>query len=336
MGVADPSEPRTVNNPGWLLEWRVGVAALGLAALVSVRATAAPLEPGVDAAITTDPARDAVHPAAMFQLAIPSHESLMFGVFYRAAGGDPHPTVVLLHGLPGFEQNGDLAQTIRRAGWNVLIFHYRGAWGSGGTFSFSNCVDDVHAALDYLRAPENVARLGIDPHRLALIGHSMGGFLAGIGAQHDDAVLGVALISAWNPGVFATRPSPELDKQQLEEFRGDVGPLSGATPEGLLEEVKKNAAAWDLVAHANLWNGRPVLVVESDDFLHVDDVAIAAAVRKAPLGQITEQQMVTDHGYSDHRIALATTLLGWLKQLEPPRTPRHSDRARPTAAMDIR
>jgi hypothetical protein len=46
--------------------------------------------------------------------------------------------------------------------------------------------------------------------------------------------------------------------------------------------------------------------------------------------------MVTDHSYSDHRIALATTLLGWLKQLEPPRTPRHSDRSRPTAGIDTR
>jgi len=318
-----------------LLEWRVGAVTACLATLVTVHAMAAPSEPVVDAAITTDPARDAVHPAALYQLTIPSHEALMFGVFYRAAGGDPHPTVVLLHGLPGFEQNGDLAQTIRRAGWNVLIFHYRGAWGSGGNFSFSNCIEDVHAALDYLRAPENVARLGIDPHRLALVGHSMGGFLAGIGSQHDDAVLGAAIISGWNPGVFATRPSPELDKQQLEEFRGDVGPLTGATAEGLLEEAKKNAASWDLVAHANLWKGRPVLVVESDDFLHADDVAIAAAIRKIPSGQITEQQMVTDHSYSDHRIALASTLLGWLKQLEPPRTPRHSDRARPTS-VEIR
>ena len=72
-----------------------------------------------------------------------------------------------------------------------------------------------------------------------------------------------------------------------------------------------------------------MLVVESDDFLHADDVALAAAVRKSPSGQITEMQMVTDHSYSDHRIALAAALLGWLKQLEPPRTPRHSDRARP-------
>jgi uncharacterized protein len=297
---------------------------------LATQVCAAPLPPAIDPAISSDPARDPAHPAAMYQLAIPSHDVTVFGVFYRASGGDPHPTVVLLHGLPGFEQNGDLAQTIRRAGWNVLIFHYRGSWASGGTFSFGNCVEDIHAVLEYLRMPETASRLGIDFRRLALIGHSMGGFVAGFGAMHDEAVLGVAMISAWNPGVFATNPSAQLDKEQLEEFRGDVGPLAGTTPEALLEEAKKNAAAWDLVGHSALWKTRPVLVVEADDFLRADDVAVAAAARKTPGAQVTEVQMTTDHSYSDHRIALAATLLGWLKQLEPSRMPRHSDRARGT------
>jgi uncharacterized protein len=306
-----------------------------LLALVS-RAQAEPIPPAVDAAITSDPARDPAHPARMYQLSIPSHNAVMFGVFYRVGGADPHPTVLLLHGLPGFEQNGDLAQTIRRAGWNVLIFHYRGSWGSGGTFSFSNCIDDVRAALDYLRSPENASRLGIDARRLALIGHSMGGFLAGITTQHDDTVLGAALIAPWNPGAFATRPSPQLDKQQLEEYRGDTGPLNGASAEGLLDEAKKNAATWDLVAHANLWKGRPVLVVVAEDALHADAIAIAESVRKSPGGQVTEVPMATDHAFSDHRIQLAATVLGWLKQLEPSRTPRHSDRVRGNAAADPR
>ena len=304
------------------------IAAAVLIGLLVTQARAAPLSPALDAAITTDPPRDPARPAAMSQLAIPIHEATVFGVFYRASGGDPHPTILLLHGLPGFEQNGDLAQTLRRAGWNVLIFHYRGSWGSGGSFSFANCVEDVQVVLDYLRAPANVGRLGIDPRRLALIGHSMGGFLAGMGLMRDEAVLGAALISAWNPGAFATRPSSELDKQQLEECRGDVGRRAGTSPEALLAEAKKNAAAWDLAAHASEWQSRPVLVVESDDFLHADDVAIASAARKISGSQVTEVAMTTDHAYSDHRIALAATLLGWLKQLEPSRQPRHSDRAR--------
>ena len=48
------------------------------------------------------------------------------------AGAGRRPTVVLLHGLPGNEKNLDLAQAIRRAGWNVVTFNYRGSWGSPG------------------------------------------------------------------------------------------------------------------------------------------------------------------------------------------------------------
>lgn len=309
------------------LLWLVGATAC---------AAAADSSPPVDAAITTDPVRDAAHPATLYQLAIPSRDAVMFGVFYRAAGADPHPTVLLLHGLPGFEQNGDLAQVLRRAGWNVLIFHYRGSWGSGGVFSFSNCLEDVRAALGYLRAPQNAARLGVNPQRIALVGHSMGGFLAGMGAIRDAGVLGVAMLSGWNPGVFFTRPSPELDAQQLEEFRGDVGPLAGTSAEALLAEAQRNAADWDLVAHAGLWKSRPVLVVESDDFLQKDDMAVAAAVRKVPGAVLTEVHLPTDHAYSDHRIALAATVLGWLKQLEPARQPRHLDRDRQTGTETSR
>jgi predicted alpha/beta-fold hydrolase len=43
--------------------------------------------------------------------------------------------VILFHGLPGNEQNLDLAQAIRRANWNVLTLHYRGSLGSPGTYS---------------------------------------------------------------------------------------------------------------------------------------------------------------------------------------------------------
>ena len=62
-------------------------------------------------------------PPSMKHPLIPSHDSNMLGVFYLAAGIAPHPTAVLFHGLPGYEQNLDLAQALRREGWNVLAMH---------------------------------------------------------------------------------------------------------------------------------------------------------------------------------------------------------------------
>jgi hypothetical protein len=59
----------------------------------------------------------------------------MDATFYLAGGAGSHGTVLLLQGLPGYESNVDLAQSIRRAGWNVLLFHYRGTWGTAGPFA---------------------------------------------------------------------------------------------------------------------------------------------------------------------------------------------------------
>ena len=124
------------------------------------------LSPAVRAensAITTDPPRDASFPATMDAFQLPTHGKLVNALAYLAAGRGPHPTVVLLHGFPGNERNLDLAQAIRRAGWNVLYFNYRGAWGSPGDFSFSHCIEDAEAALAWLRQQGNAARLHTDP-----------------------------------------------------------------------------------------------------------------------------------------------------------------------------
>ena len=40
-----------------------------------------------------------------------------------------------------------IAHALGRSGWSVLFFHYRGAWGSEGAFSFRNVIGDVKAAV---------------------------------------------------------------------------------------------------------------------------------------------------------------------------------------------
>lgn len=147
-------------------------------------------------ALTTDPPPDRAHPAAMATMRIPSHGAELNALMYLAAGAGPHPVVLLLNGIPGNEKNLDVAQAIRRAGWNVLIFNYRGSGGSSGGFSLAHSTEDTAAAIAFLRDRGYASELRTDPRRIVLIGHSTGGFIATYAAAHDPAVIAVAIISA--------------------------------------------------------------------------------------------------------------------------------------------
>jgi len=61
-------------------------------------------------AVVSDPPIDRKFPPALAAITVPSHGVDMDAMFYLAAGPEPHGTVLLLHGLPGYEHNGDLAQ----------------------------------------------------------------------------------------------------------------------------------------------------------------------------------------------------------------------------------
>lgn len=79
-------------------------------------------------ALAQDPPVDRAHPASGRGVQFLSQGSQVNAMVYRPAGAGSHPTVILLHGLPGNEQNLDLARAMQRAGWTVITFHYRGSW----------------------------------------------------------------------------------------------------------------------------------------------------------------------------------------------------------------
>lgn len=123
--------------------------------VVSVIATAvlaSACQTSVAPASLTDPPRDAANPARMEVLHIPSGGVEINGVAYLASGAGTHPTLVIAHGWPGNEKNLDLAQAVRRAGWNAVTFNYRGSWGSPGEFHFTQVPEDATAVISYLRS----------------------------------------------------------------------------------------------------------------------------------------------------------------------------------------
>jgi pimeloyl-ACP methyl ester carboxylesterase len=261
-------------------------------------------------AIYTDPPHDKAHPAGMEVLHIPSGGLKINGVAYTAAGAGPHPVLVLMHGLPGNEKNLDLAQAVRRAGWTVVTFNYRGSWGSPGAFRFAGNLEDGRAVLAYLRDPANAQRLGINPKRIAVAGHSMGGWVAAMTAERDPALAGTILISAANMGgrKMARAEAVALMADNMEA-------LAGVTAQTMADEVLANAAAFDWTPGAAGLARHPLLVLTSEDGLAPMSDALAAAVKVAPGARVAEVHASTDHGWSGARIRLANEVIKWLQAL---------------------
>ena len=271
----------------------------------------------IPSAVLSDPPPDKVFPAEMDVVAIPSHGSTMHGVLYLASGAGPHPTLLLMHGFPGNEQNLDLAQSVRRAGWNVLTFHYRGSWGSEGAFSFGHALEDADSAIAFLRDLAHAKQYRVDLLRIAIAGHSMGGLMAAHAAANDQSIFAVALISAWNIGGEAGALKSDSDRaQEVKAFAESMESLTGCTPETLVADALAHQTEWNFIAYANALANRPLLFITSDDGNAPDSEALAAAVRKAGGKKVTQVHFPTDHPYSDHRIALEAAVIRWLETLD--------------------
>ncbi len=266
----------------------------------------------IPAAIYTDPPSDPAHPAAMNVLHIPTHGLLINGLIYKPAGAGPHPTLVICHGLPGNEKNLDLAQAVRRAGWNAVTFNYRGSWGSPGSFRFAQNIEDANAVLAYLRDPANAARLGIDPKQIAIAGHSMGGWVTAHVAAHDHALIGAILISAADMGAGVDiRPRAEI----VAMMKDDMESLAGVTAESMADEVIAHAREFRLSNTVDGLAQIPVLVLSADDGLAPMTNALVKEITAKGSKKVTAIHIATDHSWADHRIYLESTIINWLATL---------------------
>jgi dipeptidyl aminopeptidase/acylaminoacyl peptidase len=106
------------------------------------------------------------------------------GLFYHPHGDDKHPPlVVIVHGGPtGLFQDrySNLVNLLVSQGWAVLETNPRGSQGYGAAFEAANKNDlgggdytDIMTGVDAV-----LAKYGVDPQRMALIGYSYGGEMA--------------------------------------------------------------------------------------------------------------------------------------------------------------
>jgi len=109
-------------------------------------------------------------------------------------------TIVFSHGNAGsLGHHLGFVMWLVEAGYNVMMYDYRGFGKSGGTVDRRGMIDDVKAALAHV-----MARKDIDPKRVVSYGHSLGGAQS-ITALAESPVHGLGAVII--DGAFASYQS---------------------------------------------------------------------------------------------------------------------------------
>ncbi|MCX7798683.1 MAG: alpha/beta hydrolase [Melioribacter sp.] len=261
-------------------------------------------------------------PSSMTPVVFNSNGFKVLGTMLTAAGEKLHPMIILLHGFPGNELNLDLAHVFRRQGFNVLIFHYRGCWGSEGTFYWKNLIDDLDSAISFIKCEESIKKFRIDTKKIILVGHSMGGFASMYySAMHDD-IKNVVSIAGFNSGAFAELI--ELDKDiynySLEKIRSALPFVKNTNEEILLNELLQYKEQWNLLNYVSKLSQKNLLLIaakyDSTAPIEIHHIPLVVALNMINSTNFEQYILECGHSFIDKRIELAKIISNWLSKIE--------------------
>jgi hypothetical protein len=164
-------------------------------------------------------------------------------------GSGPTDRDETVAGVPLFAQ---LAGALADAGFIVARYDKRGVGQSGGRLesaTLSDVAEDARSVVKYL-----TRRSDVDRRRIAVVGHSEGGWVALMAASRDKSTAAVALVAA--PGTTGAElileqqrhllerlQAPDAEKQAKIELQKKIqsAVLTGSGWEGVPPELRKQA-----------------------------------------------------------------------------------------------
>lgn len=193
------------------------------------------------------------------------------------------------------EKHLDIAYRLRDLGWNCLYFHFRGSWGSEGTFSLTGLPEDTRAAIDWV-----IRQPSVDRERIVLIGGSTGFYPAVVCAANDPGICAVVGIS------------PLIEPQRFQfpaDMAGEFATMLNGVAADDLEQQWKDLEP--LADKLEALAPRPVLLVAAgrDSLFPVSEYA--GWIRRLSGIQLIVNDE-SDHGFSCSRAWLVRTVTDWL------------------------
>ena len=254
----------------------------------------------------------------LIDLDIESEGINLLSLFLKAGGNGKHPTVILLHGIPGYDDPIDIGHSLRRCGVNVIRPHYRGSWGVDGDYSIEHCIQDIKCTIDYITNYDNAEKMNIDTNNIFLVGISLGGFLA-LTHSVDKRIKATFAISPYDIGHVGTacKENQQIKEKTFLLFESLTKILRGIDKYKLMDEVILNEKEWNLINKSEQLSEQKIVIVTAER----DTIAekgfhqepLIYEISKYNKENINKLQADTDHCYGNKRVWLAENILKFIK-----------------------
>src|SRR4051794_6686164 len=275
--------------------------------------------------VTTDPAlTDPEFPAEHFVTHFFSKGSVVHALVWIAQGRGAKATVIISPQAFGGDRLESLIIPLLNAGVNVLTFHPRGMWDGNGEYSPLSALDDVHAAVEFLRtAEENGKRTSagngyrVDPARIGVLGLSGGGGTVGFVSCAENEAINFAIALA--PANYELHRDLTILDHGSAAFDFVKSETAGRV------DVEKRARAMrpeeidrlSIITQApKLVDKKLLLVAGSQDSITPVEYChrpIVEGLENAGAAGLTEVVLDSDHFFLNKRVALARLVISWLR-----------------------
>lgn len=241
------------------------------------------------------------------------------------------PTIVLLHGFPG---NADspygLAQRINENGINVLVFNYEGSFASEGVFSWENCMEDIGAALNFLKQKDNIQKFKIDTSGITVCGCSQGAAYTLSAAVHNTQIKKIIAVAGGNDlSIYLQRiaKDPGFRSGFEKRIAGSTvpnGPIKGDESyiHDYFDQIIPHYEYYDLVKNSDKLNNREILFITGwlDTTVPMEDFIIPAYrhLKTRYPENISIIALDTDHYFTNARVELTNLIVNWVKNRPSP------------------
>lgn len=225
----------------------------------------------------------------------------------------------------GFMENGDIwgiGKFLSKNGINVFMFDFRGCFESEGKQGLRNSLEDIEAAIKFLKSKDMLKKYKIDLKNIIIGGYSYGGHMSMLYAINHPEIKRVITVSGGDLGIFGdiVQSNPNLRKGYFDFFQSikkPNGPVDFEYDDPIQELIDNQEYFYILQQVDRLANVDVFLIGGLDDNVVSMENYVLPLYRKLKKNKsinVDSKVYQTEHSYKSVSEELLTDIENWIKE----------------------